>query len=190
MSAAYARAYIDFHPQLGLPRVYTAEFRARRQPDQSRILQARREPRAEIPSPARELWRKRVGVEPTRAGVDPTHTGFEDRDDHRTTCASASDFAETNLRGQALDPQAAALDRSTPPSTAAHCESFLRRRAGSGTLKSALSPTATAQRCDDCGPRAGLGFTSKSYISSEKTCPTHRAVVASFRLPLCLFESR
>jgi len=28
-------------------------------------------------APARELWRKRVGVEPTRAGVDPTHTGFE-----------------------------------------------------------------------------------------------------------------
>ena len=33
--------------------------------------------RGEILSKAKELWRKRVGVEPTRAGVDPTHTGFE-----------------------------------------------------------------------------------------------------------------
>src|SRR5579862_6012886 len=35
-----------------------------------------------------KYWRKRVGVEPTddRRGLPPS--GFEDRDDHRTACAS------------------------------------------------------------------------------------------------------
>jgi len=33
-------------------------------------------------------WRKRVGVEPTNDIAKMSLTGFEDRDDHRTACAS------------------------------------------------------------------------------------------------------
>src|SRR5713226_7802817 len=35
------------------------------------------------------LWRKRVGVEPTGDRKNLPPAGFEDREDHRTPCASA-----------------------------------------------------------------------------------------------------
>src|SRR5437867_12229275 len=40
------------------------------------------------------IWRKRVGVEPTPESAKDTGYGFEDHEDHRAPCASASSIEE------------------------------------------------------------------------------------------------
>jgi hypothetical protein len=46
------------------------------------------------------LWRKRVGVEPTPESAKDTGYGFEDHEDHRALCASASSIEEVSARAQ------------------------------------------------------------------------------------------
>ena len=52
----------------------------------------------------RKMWRKRVGVEPTIHPAKGRIAGFEDREDHRTPCASicleANDNTEVKLQLQ------------------------------------------------------------------------------------------
>src|SRR6266566_2704493 len=45
-------------------------------------------------------WRKRVGVEPTPESAKDTGYGFEDHEDHRALCASASSIEEVSARAQ------------------------------------------------------------------------------------------
>jgi hypothetical protein len=69
-----------------------------------------------------DKWRKRVGVEPTGDGVDPPPAGFEDRDDHRTACASnrppptsaAARCADKAWATSSLPDTSVALRRSIP----------------------------------------------------------------------------
>src|SRR5581483_5509126 len=53
--------------------------------------------------PVENNWRKRVRVERTGDGANPPPAGFEDREDHRTPCASVQKKAATDytdLHGQ------------------------------------------------------------------------------------------
>ena len=43
-------------------------------------------------------WRKRVGVEPTEDGANPPPAGFEDRESHRTPCASGNQWSVVSGR--------------------------------------------------------------------------------------------
>jgi hypothetical protein len=41
----------------------------------------------------KELWRKRVGVEPTIRIAKSRINGFEGHEDHRTSCASVANYS-------------------------------------------------------------------------------------------------
>src|ERR1700757_4269910 len=69
-------------------------------------------------------WRKRVGVEPTQAGEFPTRSGFEDRDCHRTTCASASVL--TGQCSLASGPRGHCIEKLGVGSRNEGCRSFLQ----------------------------------------------------------------